>query len=175
MEKKTINSLKPSFMQAINITELWCKEWENELVSDEVFSDRIAELLKTSNGIRGFFAYALSDINCNLLDKRPFSLIFKLREEGEKIVDIVVKNLVMSSAQIISHKRDKNNNYEDISSNISERCIDLLRELDTKLVTTKINEVSSNLDNMGNSFDDSFVYDKEQKDFIREQISKISN
>ena len=67
MEKKTINTQKPSFMQAINISRQWCNEWEDELLSDEVLADRIAELLKTKNGIRGFFAYSLSDINCTCL------------------------------------------------------------------------------------------------------------
>ena len=41
MEKKTINSLKPSFTQSINIAKEWCNEWEEELVSDEVVADRI--------------------------------------------------------------------------------------------------------------------------------------
>ncbi len=175
MEKKTINSLKPSFMQSINIAKEWCTEWEEELVSDEVLADRIAELLKTKNGLRGFFAYALSDINCSLLDKKPFPIIFKFRELGEKIVDIVVKNFVKSSAQVVNHQRNKNIIYENISSNISDRCLDLLQELDTKLVTTKINEIFGNLDNLGNSFDNSIKYDEEQKMFIRDKINKISN
>ena len=175
MEKKTINSLKPSFTQSINIAKQWCNEWEDELVSDEVLADRIAELLKTNHGLRGFFAYTLSDINCSLLDKKPFPLIFKLREQGEQIVEIIVKNLIMSSAQVINHQRDKNTSFENISSNISERCVDLLKELDTKLVTTKVNEISSNLDKMGNTFDNSIKYDEEQKTFIMDKLNKISH
>ena len=175
MEKKTINKLKPSFTQSINVAKQWCNDWEDELLSDEVLADRIAELLKTQNGTRGFFAYALSDISCTLLDKKPFPLMFKLREEGEKIVDIVVKNFIMSSAQVINHQREQNTSYEAISSNISDRCIDLLRELDTKLVTSKIREIIRNLDNMGNSFDHSINYDEEQKKFIKNKINQISN
>ena len=90
-------------------------------------------------------------------------------------MDIVVKNFVMSSAQVVNHQRNKNIIYENISSNISDRCLDLLQELDTKLVTTKINEIFGNLDNLGNSFDNSIKYDEEQKMFIRDKINKISN
>ena len=82
MEKKTINLKEISFTQAINISAQWCKEWEEELLSEEVFADRVADLIKTKNGLRGFFAYALSDRDCFLLDKLPFSLVFKLQEFG---------------------------------------------------------------------------------------------
>ena len=108
MKKKTINLQEASFTQAINISAQWCKEWGEDLLSEEVLADRIAELIKTRNGLRGFFAYALSDKDCFLLDKLPFSLIYKLNEGGAAVTDIVVKNLIMSSAQIIIHRRDNN-------------------------------------------------------------------
>ena len=175
MEKKTINLKEASFTQAINISAQWCKEWGEDLLSEEVLADRIAELIKTKNGIRGFFAYALSDKDCLLLDKLPFSLIFKLNEGGEAVVEIVVKNLIMSTAQIIIHQRNNNHEYEITSEIISNRCKDILRLLETKLVTKTINKVLRDLDNMGNSFDNSIKYDSEQKEFIKKQILDIAH
>ena len=174
MDKKTTTSEKPSFYQSIEIATKWCKDWEQELLSDEVLADRVAELVKTKNGLRGFFAYALSDINCSLLDKLPNSLIFKFVEGGEKIIEITLKNLVMSSAQIINHQRDNNPDYEEISANISDRCINILKVLDTKLVKIKVNIILDNLDNLGNSINNSKNYDLKQKEFIREKIEKIA-
>ena len=174
MDKKTTNSEKPSFYQAIEIATKWCKDWEQELLSDEVLADRVAELVKTKNGLRGFFAYALSDINCSLLDKLPSSLIFKFVEGGEHIVEITLKNLIMSSAQIINHQRDNNPDYEEMSANISNRCINILRILDTKLVNNQVNFILNNLDALGNSINNSKNYDLKQKEFIREKISKIA-
>jgi len=174
MEKKTINLKKPSFYQSIDIANKWCKDWEEELLSDEVLADRVAELVKTKNGLRGFFAYALSDINCSLLDKLPSSLIFKFVEGGEQIVEITLKNLIMSSAQIINHRRDNNHDYEEISENISNRCINILKILDTKLVNNQVNMILNNLDNLGNSINNSKNYDFKQKEFIKEKISKIA-
>ena len=144
------------------------------MLSEEVLADRIAELIKTRNGLRGFFAYALSDKDCFLLDKLPFSLIYKLNEGGNVVVEIVVKNLIMSSAQIIIHRRNNNHEYEMVSENISERCKAILRLLGTKSVTKSVNQVLRNLNNMGNSFDNSVKYDSEQKEFIKKQISDIS-
>ena len=174
MEKKTINLKEATFTQAINISAQWCKEWGEDLLSEEVLADRIAELTKTRNGLRGFFAYALSDKNCLLLDKLPFSLIFKLNEGGDTVVEIIVKNLIMSSAQIIVHQRNNNHEYKISSGIISDRCKAILKLLETKLVTKTINQVLKNLDDMGNSFDNSIKYDSEQKEFIKRQIIDIA-
>ena len=174
MDKKAITSEKPTFYQSIDIATKWCKDWEEELLSDEVLADRVAELVKTKNGLRGFFAYALSDINCSLLDKLPNSFIFKLVESGEQVVEITIKNLIMSSAQIINHQRDDNPEYEEISSNISDRCINLLKVLDTQLVSKKVKMILDNLDNLGNSINNDKNYDEEQKKLIREKIAKIA-
>ena len=174
MKEKTINLKEPSFTQAINISELWCKEWGEELLSEEVLADRISELIKTKNGLRGFFADALSDRDCYLLDNLPSSIIFMLTEGGEEVVEILVKNLLMSSAQIIVHQRENNIEYKLISENISERCKGILRALETKLVTKTINQIIKDLDNLGNSFDNSTKYDNEQKEFIKQQIFDIA-
>ena len=122
MEKKSIDLKEVSFTQAINISAKWCKEWGEDLLSEEVLADRIAELIKTKNGLRGFFAYALSDKDCFLLDELPFSIIYKLNEGGNAVAEIVLKNLIMSSAQIIIHRRDNNHADEITSKNISDRC-----------------------------------------------------
>ena len=174
MKEKTINLKEASFTQAINISALWSKEWGEELLSDEVLADRISELIKTKNGLRGFFAYALSDRDCYLLDDLPTSIIFMLTEGGEVVVEILVKNLLMSSAQIIVHQREKNIEYKLTSQNIAERCKCILRVLETKLVTKTINQIVKDLNNMGNSFDNSTKYDTQQKEFIKQQIYDIA-
>ena len=174
MKEKAINLKEASFTQAINISALWCKEWGEDLLSEEVLADRISELIKTKNGLRGFFAYALSDRDCYLLDTLPSSIIFMLTKGGEEVVEILVKNLLMSSAQIIVHQREKNIEYKLASENISERCKGILRVLETKLVTKTINQIVKNLDNIGNSFDNSTKYDAQQREFIKQQIYDIA-
>ena len=174
MKKKAINLKETSFTQAINISAQWCEEWKEELLSEEVLADRIAELIKTKNGLRGFFAYALSDRDCYLLDKLPFSLVYKLQEGGNDVVEIVVKNLIMSSAQIVVHEKEKNLAYKSTSENISERCKNILRLLKTELVTKTINQTIKNLDDLGNSFDNSKKFDDQQKEFIKLQIYDIA-
>ena len=97
-----------------------------------------------------------------------------MNEGGEAVADIVVKNLIMSSAQIIIHRRDNNHEYEITSENIADRCKAILRLLETKSVTKSVNQVLRDLDDMSNSFDNSVKYDSEQKEFIKKQILDIA-
>ena len=80
----------------------------------------------------------------------------------------------MSSAQIVVHDRENNLEYKSNSVNISDRCKSILRILDTKLVSENINKVMNDLENLGNSFNNSKKYDEEQKDFIKRQIFDIA-
>ena len=52
--------------------------------------------------------------------------------------------------------------------------IAILRLLETSTVTKSVNKVLRDLDNMGNSFDNSVKYDSEQKEFIKKQILDIA-
>ena len=81
----------------------------------------------------------------------------------------------MSTAQIIIHRRDNNREYEISSQNIADRCKAILRLLETNSVTKSVNHILRNLDNMGNSFDNSKKYDSEQKEFIKKQILDITH
>ena len=90
-------------------------------------------------------------------------------------MEIVVKNLIMSTAQIIIHQRDNNHEYKISSKNIADRCKAILRVLETNSVTKSVNQILRNLDNMGNSFENSIKYDSEQKEFIKKQILDIAH
>ena len=117
-------------------TMIWCKSWENDEISDEVISDRIGELIKTEEGARGFFVISLS-LDCPLMDRFPDALIFQLRNAGEIVVDLTVKNLAMSSAMIITHRMNKDPQGIQ-SERIKIRCIELLKLLDSTQVKKRL-------------------------------------
>jgi len=131
-----MNEQKPTFKEAMQASMIWCKSWENDEISDEVISDRIGELIKTVEGARGFFVVSLS-IDCPLMDRFPDALIFQLRNSGEIVVDLTVKNLAMSSAMIITHRKNKDP-QEIQSKRIKIRCIELLKLLDSTQVKKRL-------------------------------------
>ena len=139
-----MKNLNPSFEEAINATSLWCSAWDTGELSDEVLADRVSELLETINGARGFFAISLS-CNSPLMDRLPDALIFQFREAGELVVDLIAKNLAMSSAMALHHEKKKNFDQQAGSENIKRRCLELLRRLEPNLVKESLEKIKNGL------------------------------
>ena len=169
-----MNEQKPTFKEAMQASMLWCKSWENDEISDEVISDRIGELIKTVEGARGFFVVSLS-IDCPLMDRFPDALIFQLRSSGEIVVDLTVKNLAMSSAMIITHRKNKDQ-HESQSERIRIRCIELLKLLDSTKVKKRLDVLLEAT--KGNGTDLKFLnkwgYNDEQINAISESIYEVA-
>ena len=169
-----MNEQKPTFKEAMQASMIWCKSWENNEISDEVISDRIGELIKTMEGARGFFVVSLS-MDCPLMDRFPDALIFQLRSAGEIVVDLTVKNLAMSSAMIITHR--KNGNPQQIQSErIKMRCIELLKLLDSKQVKKRLDVLLEATKGNGEDlkFLERWEYDDEQVNAISKSIYEVA-
>ena len=169
-----MNDQKPTFKQAMEATMIWCKSWENDEISDEVISDRIGELIKTVEGARGFFVVSLS-IDCPLMDRFPDALIVQLRSSGEIVVDLTVKNLAMSSAMVITHRKNKDH-QEMQSERIKIRCIELLKLLESNKVKDRLDVLLEAT--KGNGPDLKFLqrwgYKDEQINAISESIYEVA-
>ena len=169
-----MNDQKPTFKEAMEATMIWCKSWENDEISDEVISDRIGELIKTVEGARGFFVVSLS-IDCPLMDRFPDALIFQLRNSGEIVVDLTVKNLAMSSAMIITHRKNKDP-QEMQSKRIKIRCIELLKLLDSTQVKNRLSKLLEATKGNGPDLDflQRWGYKDEQINAISESIYEVA-
>ncbi len=159
-----MNKNKPSFEQAMNAAMLWCNAWEKGELSDEVLADRVAELLVSRNGARGFFVISLAG-DYALLDRLPEPLVFQLRAAGENVVDLTVRNLAMSSAMAIHHQRNCDPDQQAKSERITARCIDLLRLLEPLVVKERLMKLLYAIQGKGEDvqFLDRWGYDQEQK------------
>ena len=169
-----MNDQKPTFKQAMEATMIWCQSWEKNEISDEVIADRIGELIKTVDGARGFFVISLS-IDCPLMDRLPDALIFQLRSSGEIVVDLTVKNLAMSSAMVITHR--KNNDIQEFQSErIKIRCIELLKLLDSNKVKNRLSKLLEATKGHGKDLEflKRWGYKDEQINAISESIYEVA-
>ncbi len=166
---------QPTFEQAINASLLWCNAWDQGELSDEVLAQRVSELLVSKNGARGFFAISLAS-DCPLMDRLPDVLIVEIRAAGKPIVDLIAKNLAMSTAMSVHHSRQKDFTQKESSERVKERCIELLRSLETSNVKERLQLL---LDaTKGKGIDVQFLekwgYDDQQKQAIASSIHSIA-
>ncbi len=152
-----------------------CQAWDAGEVSDEVLADKVGNLITSRDGARGFFVITLS-VDCPLLDRLPDPLMIKLRSGGEKIVDLTVRNLAMSSAMALQHERESNHQLQATSERISIRCLEILRFLEPRLVKIRLEKMLCGLKGTGEdvAFLKRWGYDKEQKKAIALSINSVA-
>ena len=54
-----VSTLEMSFEEAMEAAALWCGAWEQGDLSDEVLADKVADLVASRDGARGFFVVSL--------------------------------------------------------------------------------------------------------------------
>ncbi|MCX5927906.1 MAG: hypothetical protein NTZ23_11445, partial [Cyanobium sp. LacPavin_0920_WC12_MAG_63_22] len=112
---------EPTFQQAMEITAQWLALWEHGELSDEVLADRVAELVASRDGARGFFVVSLAG-DCPLMDRLPETLLLQLRLAGEGVVDLSARNLAMSTAMALHHQRAGDSSQQGASERVQARC-----------------------------------------------------
>ena len=169
--------LQPSFQQAMEITAAWLQHWENEEMTDEVLADRIGEIVASRDGARGFFVVSLAGDSA-LMDRLPDAVVGQLRNAGEGVVDLTVRNLAMSSAMAVQHRRSGDSAQQAGSERVTARCTELLRQLEPTMVKERLEQLlAAALDNRGDDFAflEKWGYDAEQKQAIGNNIYAVAD
>lgn len=129
--------LAPSFPQAMEIAAQWISLWEAGELSDEVLADRVGELVASRDGARGFFVVGLTG-EAPLLDRLPEPLVVALRQAGPGVVDLTARNLAMSTAMVLHHRRSGDLDHQAGSERVQLRSTELLRHLEPVAVKQRL-------------------------------------
>ena len=169
-------SLEPTFHQAMEITTQWLALWEHGELSDEVLADRVAELVASRDGGRGFFVVSLAG-DSPLLDRLPEPLVLQLRAAGDGVVDLTARNLAMSTAMALQHGRSGDLQQQAASQRVRVRCTELLRLLDPVLVKQRLETLLAAA-RQGSGEDVLFLerwgYDPEQREAIAAAVEAVA-
>ena len=168
---------QPTFQQAMEITAAWLQQWENEEISDEVLADRIGEIVASRDGARGFFVVSLAGDSA-LMDRMPDAVAGQLREAGAGVVDLSVRNLAMSTAMALQHRRSGDAAQQAGSERVTIRCTELLRLLNPALVKERLEQLlAASLDNQGEdvAFLEKWGYDSEQRRAISNNVYAVTD
>ena len=153
---------------------IWCNAWEGGELSDEILADRVSELLATREGARGFFVISLAS-DSPLMDRLPEPLVLTFRTAGETVIDLIVRNLAMSTAMTLHHQRQGDEKQQIGSERVTARCLDLLRLLDPNKVKKRLERLLEAIKGEGDDvvFLKRWGYDNEQKLAIVSSIYKV--
>jgi hypothetical protein len=167
--------LQPTFQQAMEITAQWLALWENGELSDEVLGDRVAEMVASRDGARGFFVVSLAG-DCPLMDRLPDPVVFALRQAGAGVVDLSVRNLAMSTAMALHHQRSGDAGQQAGSERVQLRCTELLRLLEPEAVKLRLEMLLEATAGRGEdvAFLDRWGYDAEQKASIAQAALAVA-
>jgi len=168
--------LEPSFQQAMEITAQWLGLWENGELSDEVLADRVAELVASRDGARGFFVVSLAG-DCPLMDRLPEPLVLQLAAAGEGVVDLSARNLAMSTAMTLHHQRAGDAQQQAASERVAVRCTELLRLLPGAAVKQRLEILlAAAAQNQGEdvAFLERWGYDAQQKAAIAAAVDAVA-
>jgi len=166
---------EPTFQQAMEITAQWLSLWENGELSDEVLADRVAELVASRDGARGFFVVSLAG-DCPLMDRLPEALLVQLRLAGVGVVDLSARNLAMSTAMALHHQRASDGAQQAASERVQTRCTELLRSLDPAAVKARLETLLEATRGAGDdvAFLDRWGYDAAQRAAIAAAVEAVA-
>ncbi|MFM7267958.1 MAG: hypothetical protein ACKOZT_05135 [Cyanobium sp.] len=175
MTAETVPST-PSFPQAMEISVQWLALWEAGELSDEVLADRVAELVASRDGARGFFVIALSG-DSPLMDRLPEPLLMVLRAAGEGVVDLTARNLAMSTAMVLHHQRSGDGEQQSRSERVQERSAELLRRLEPQPVKQRLDtllEAAQKASGPDQAFLERWSYDTDQRRAIAAAVLAVA-
>ncbi|QEY31942.1 hypothetical protein EVJ50_06490 [Synechococcus sp. RSCCF101] len=165
----------PTFEEAMETSARLLRLWDEEQISDEVLADQVAGLVSHRNGARGFFVVALSGESA-LMDRLPEALARCLSDAGPPVVDLTARNLAMCTAMALHHGRRNNPGQQEGSLRVQERCIELLRVLDSAAVSERLTTLlAAARDGQGSdvAFLERWGYDADQRAAIVEAIARV--
>ncbi len=164
-----------SFEDAIALTQSLLAEIEQGSLSDPEIERTIAALAASENGARGFFVTYLTDLR-SLADHPSSAVVDGLRSSPEIVSELLVKNLAMSTAMILTHTRNQNLDMAQGSERVQRRTTHLIQQTQLAQVQTKIHSLLESIASGAGqyqSFLERWGYDAAQRQAIAQALQSI--
>lgn len=135
----------------------------------------ITELVKSENGARGFFVtYLPSELT--LADNPSPPVVRALQSSPAIVAELLVKNLAMSTAMAVTHRRNRNEQMAQGSDRVRERTARLIQLVELPAVrelSQKLFESATTGEGRYKSFLERWGYDAEQRQLICQAVEQV--
>ncbi|AFZ43675.1 hypothetical protein PCC7418_1486 [Halothece sp. PCC 7418] len=165
-----------TFEGAIALTQNLIPKIESETINATQIQSLVSDLVATSNGARGFFVTYLT-ADSPVADQPPKAVLEGLKTSPELVSELLVKNVAMSTAMAITHRRQDHESMAQGSDRVQRRSIDLIKQLNHELLQEKAQQMrDSALTGKGEAevaFFERWGYDQEQRSAIAQQLAAV--
>ncbi|MDJ0509767.1 MAG: hypothetical protein QNJ64_11005 [Crocosphaera sp.] len=164
-----------SFEDALELTQTLLDQMVEKKLNNSEIEKIITNLVSSKNGARGFFVIYLTS-NLPLADNPSDEVINALKTSPELVIELLVKNLAMSSSMAITHRRNNDEDMAKQSDITCQRNQKLIQKIDLHLMTEELKKLKQTIINnegIYQTFLEKWGYDDEQKQVIKNNIEKI--
>lgn len=162
-----------SFQTALSVSQALLDEMEQGNLTESQLGQAIVDLIATENGARGFFVTYLSDPR-PLADSPTQTVLDALATSPAVVSPLLVKNLVMSTAMAITHRRNQNEELAKGSDQVKARSLKLLQYLTFPELKQQAQELATSLETgkgRYQSFLERWQYDTEQRQAMLQALA----
>jgi hypothetical protein len=164
-----------TFEEGINFSQNLLTKMSDQQIQPEEIKLAISSLVETQSGARGFFVTYLT-AESSLPDHPCINVIEALKSSPEIVSELLVKNLAMSAAMAITHRRNHDEKMAQSSQMVCQRTTNLIQQLQLTEITLKIQQLQDSIVNdhgVYAQFLKRWGYDLEQKQEIEKAIAKL--
>jgi hypothetical protein len=164
-----------SFADAIALTQTLLDGLEQGIVTGVALGSTVRALVVSANGARGFFVTYLSDDRS--LDNQSVDAIIAALQTAPTIVSpLLVKNLAMSTAMAITHRRNQDEAMVKGSEQVRSRTTQLIQRLQLLQVEAEAQQLSRAIETKTGAYQtflERWGYDVEQRQAIQQALEAI--
>jgi hypothetical protein len=164
-----------TFEEAIALTQSLLSQQQAGELSQQEAGDAIAQLIKTANGARGFFVTYLTSEG-TLADTPSPDLIQALQSSPDTVAELLVKNLAMSAAMAVTHRRNGDQQNAQGSDRVRMRTLRLIEQIELPQVhdiALALRESAVTGAGTYKTFLQTWGYDAEQRQIISQVLDRV--
>ena len=164
-----------TFEQAIALTQSLLSRMATTNLQPSEIEAAIAELVKTENGARGFFVtYLTSELT--LADNPSPEVVQALQSSPEIVAELLVKNLAMSAAMTLAHRRRQDEKMAQESERVRSRTAHLIQLVELPSLgelSQRLWESAATGEGSYKAFLQRWGYDAEQRQVICQAVAQV--
>lgn len=164
-----------TFEGAIALTQSLLGQMEALTLSPAEISAILTDLVKSENGARGFFVTYLTSEG-SLADHPSQEVVQALRSSPDIVGELLAKNLAMSAAMALTHRRNGNEEMAQSSEQVRDRTAHLIKLVQLDAVyerCRKLLESAATGEGSYKAFLERWGYDAQQRQLMCQALESV--